>query len=72
MDQLLTLVELAVLTSGVAEGVRSIGPLLGGFDAWQRTGYATEPKRVAEHRLRDVAANLCAAEGDDEENPESR
>jgi len=46
-------------------GWTNVRPLLGGFDAWRNAGYPTEAKRTVTQTVREVAANVRQAEGDD-------
>jgi 3-mercaptopyruvate sulfurtransferase SseA len=47
-------------------GWTNVRPLQGGFDAWRQAGYPTEAKRTAPQPLSEVAANIRAAEGDED------
>jgi len=49
-------------------GWKNVRPLLGGFDAWRQAGYPTEAKRTHRQSFSEVASNIRAAEGNDEEN----
>ena len=49
----------------VQRGWTNVRPLLGGFDAWRKAGYATEAKAARKQTPAEVARNVANAEGDD-------
>jgi 3-mercaptopyruvate sulfurtransferase SseA len=50
-------------------GWKNVKPLLGGFDAWKDAAYRTEPKLPQKQTVREVAANVSEAKGDDGVSP---